>query len=310
MTTIREGLAIDQTPIIRMESDWLQADVAPTVGGRIINIADKGSGYQFLWHNERLKLERLPAGSEYDPNFYGGVDELLPNDIPETIGGVDSPDHGELWTLALNHRLEGDALVLHGTLPLTGLQYERKMTLRPDSPHIDFDYRIENPTGERREFLWKLHAALKIGAGDVIQSSARTARVVDREWSRWDSEEPFEWPEINGNRADQIPPYNGTMDFFYLYDLEEGRMAWVQGDGPLTFAYTWDKKVFPYAWLFASFGGFDEHYVAILEPCTTMPLSVNEAARLSQCSILEPGQSIETRVTIYAGPYEGRSSHE
>ena len=301
MVEIRQGLSIDQTPIVRLENNYLQVDVVPAVGGRIVNMVDKESGYSFLWRNERLKLEKLPAGSEYDPNFYGGVDELLPNDIPETINGVDSPDHGELWTLGLAHRLEGETLVLSGALPLAGLRYERKMSLRPDSPYLDLDYRLENPTGQRREFLWKLHAAVRIGAGDEIECPARTARVVDPAWSRWDKTEPFGWPQIQGQRADQIPPYNGTLDFLFLYDLAAGRMAWKQAGGQLTFAYTWDLKVFPYAWYFASFGGFDGHYMAILEPCTTMPLSVNEAAGLGQCSVLEPGENIETQVTIYAG---------
>jgi hypothetical protein len=33
-----------------------------------------------------------------------------------------------------------------------------------------------------------------------------------------------------------------------------------------------------------------------------MPISVNEAAKLGQCSVLEAGQALETQVTIYAGP--------
>jgi hypothetical protein len=37
----------------------------------------------------------------------------------------------------------------------------------------------------------------------------------------------------------------------------------------------------------------------VLEPCTAMPFSVNEAARLGQCSLLEPGQSIETRISYF-----------
>jgi hypothetical protein len=81
-TTIREDVMIDQTPVVRLENEFLQVDVAPTVGGRIVNLVEKGSNHQFLWHNARLKLEKLPAGSEYDPNFYGGIDELLPGDIP------------------------------------------------------------------------------------------------------------------------------------------------------------------------------------------------------------------------------------
>ena len=39
-----------------------------------------------------------------------------------------------------------------------------------------------------------------------------------------------------------------------------------------------------------------------LGPCTY--IVVNEAADLGQCSKLEAGETIETRVTIYAGPVE------
>jgi hypothetical protein len=37
MTTYDKNLCIDGTPIIRMENDLLQVDVAPSVDGRVIN---------------------------------------------------------------------------------------------------------------------------------------------------------------------------------------------------------------------------------------------------------------------------------
>jgi hypothetical protein len=177
--------------------------------------------------------------------------------------------------------------------------------LRPDSPHIDLDYRIANMTGERKVFLWKLHAALNIAPGDRIISPARTVRPVDPAWSRWGTTEAFTWPVINGEQADLIPPVNGTTDFLFLYDLPEGRMGWRNRQGDLAFTYFFDTGVFPYCWFFASYGGFDNHYVAILEPCTAMPLSVNDAAALGQCSVLEPDGVLTTRVTIYAGRAKG-----
>jgi hypothetical protein len=176
--------------------------------------------------------------------------------------------------------------------------------LRSGDPTIDVDYRIQNPGSQRREFLWKLHAAMNIEPGDQIVCPARTARVVDPQWSRWKRLEPFAWPVIEGKRADQIPPLDGTLDFLFLYDLDAGQMGWKRPSRRLSFSYSFDTQVFPYAWYFASYGGFDGHYVAILEPCTTMPLSVNEAAKLGQCSVLGAGEKIETRVTIYAGPLD------
>jgi hypothetical protein len=253
----------------------------------------------------------MPGGSEYDPNFYGGIDELLPNDPPETINGVVCPDHGELWTTPLTAEVNGERLVLRGRLARFGLEYERQMSLRSDAPILDFSYRISNATKEPLEFLWKLHAALAVQAGDIIDCPSRKARVVDPAWSRYKSTAPFDWPRIEGQDASVIPAKDGTMDFFYLFDLQEGEMSWRRPAarerrapalrGGLKFSYQFDPKVFPYAWLFASYGGFNGHYTIILEPCTAMPMSVNEAAGKKQCSRLEPGQSLETRVSIYAG---------
>jgi hypothetical protein len=294
---------VDGQLLVCLESPFLKVAVAPGVGGRIVSLVDKATGHEFLWRNAALKLERLPPGSEYDPNFYGGIDELLPNDIPETINGVKCPDHGELWTAALAWEAQPDQLVLRGALPLFGLTYERTLRLRPDAPVLELAYRIANPTPEPRTFLWKLHAALALQPGDVIECPARQARVADPAWSRFQSVKPFAWPVLEGQAVNVAPPPEGAMDFFYLYQLEAGRIGWRRPRAGLRFGYEFDTRVFPFAWLFASYGGFDGHYTAILEPCTAMPISVNKAAALNQCARLAPGAALQTQVTIHAGTF-------
>lgn len=302
MLTISQGLQREGLPIVRLESGQLRVDVAPSVGGRIVSLIDQKSGYDFLWRNARLPLEPKAAGSDYDPNFYGGIDELLPNDLAESINGIECPDHGELWTLPLKAKVAHDSLTLEGHLPRFGLGYYREMRLRPDQPCLDFKYRLTNRTQQPREFLWKLHAALAVEAGDLIQCPARRAQIVDPAWSRFKTTLPFPWPIIEGRAANVVPARDGTMDFFYLVDLAAGEMFWHRPRAGLKCGYRFDTKVFPNAWLFASWGGFLDHYVIILEPCTTMPMSVNEAAGKRHCSRLEPGQTLETTVSLYAGP--------
>jgi galactose mutarotase-like enzyme len=304
MCSIQTGLSLDGVPMVRLESDHLQVDVAPSVGGRVVSLVDKTSGHEWLWRNRALPLRRLSAGAEYDPNFFGGIDELLPNDPPEVIDGVSCPDHGELWTTALKWKCDQDRLRLWGKLPLIGLEYEREMVLRTDRPCLDFRYRISNRTARVRPFVWKLHAALAVAAGDVIECSARDARVVDLAWSRHKTLEPFPWPVIEGQAVHVVPPPDGTVDFFYLFDLAAGELALRRPGRKLQFVYRFDRGVFPYAWLFASYGGFDGHYTVILEPCTAMPMSVNAAAAQKQCSTLGPGETLETEVSIWAGPDE------
>ncbi len=300
MASARTGLSLDGVPIVRLESERLRVDIAPSVGGRVVSLVEKSSGHEFLWRNGALRLASLPPGSEYDPNFFGGIDELLPNDIPEEINNVVCPDHGELWTLPLGWRWDGVQLTLEGTLPRFGLSYERRLSLRDDGPFVDCEYRLSNPTRESRRFLWKLHAALNVAAGDVVDCPAGQAQVVDLNHSRFTTQSAFAWPRLEGKAVNVVPPADGTMDFFYLFDLREGGITWRRPSERLEFAYDFDPQVFRCAWLFASYGGFLGHYTIVLEPCTTMPISVNEAALKNQCSRLEPGQRLETRVSLRA----------
>jgi hypothetical protein len=265
-----------------------------------VSLIEKRSGHEFLWRNQGLELKLLPHGSEYDPNFYGGIDELLPNDIPERINGIDCPDHGELWTTPLTCQAEEQRAVLRGNLPRFGLAYQREMTLCPEAPRIDFRYRITNPTNQLRQFLWKLHAAVAVAPGDRIECPARKAQVVDLAWSRFKTLEPFEWPELEGQSVNVIPKRDGTVDFFYLFDLADGEVVWQRPGTNLKLGYSFDIRTFPYVWLFASYGGFNGHYTVVLEPCTAMPISVNEAAAKHQCTSLTPGQTLETKVSLYA----------
>jgi hypothetical protein len=302
MTTIQSGLLIDETPIIRLENDFLQIDVAPSVGGRIISILYKPAAHEFLWRNASLKLERRPPASEYDPYFYGGIDELLPGVAAETVDGIPYPDHGELWTLALDANPDNDGLTVRGELPLCGLSYERRLTLRDDGPYLDLDYRLGNQADQPRSFAWAMHAPLRIEPGDQIDCPARFSRVADPHWSRWSSLEPFDWPQIGSERADLIPAPDGTVAALFLYELSEGRVGWRSKTRNVRFEYQFDQQIFPYVWYFASYGGFYNHYTALLEPSTTMPHSVNEARQLGQACTLAAGETLETRITIYAGP--------
>lgn len=301
---ISGGISVDGVPIVRMESDLLRIDVAPSLGGKIVSVLNKRADCQFLWRDPLLKLRQIPAGGEYDPNFCGGIDELLPNDLSESIDGVPCPDHGELWTHPLHWRVEGEGLHLSGRLPLTGLSYHRRMTLDSHCPTVHSDYEVQNHAPERRNFLWRLHAAVNIQPGDRISCDARFAQAADPAWSKRPMQ-PFEWPMAAGQDASQVPVANGTTDFLFLSKLRHGWMAWRNATRGLVFGFKFDTRVFPYAAYFASYGGFRGQYFAILEPCTAMPLLVSEAAGLKQCSCLQPGETLRTTVILYAGHDDG-----
>ena len=145
----------------------------------------------------------IPPDTEYRFEFlWRELNELLPNDVPEAICGIDLPDHGELWTSSLDYQIESESLVVSGKLSRSGLEYQRTMALAKDEPRIDLQYRIKNTLNKPLPLLWKLHAALRIAEGDRVVCPAAKARPADLEYSRWTSDEPFDWPHVEGDRAE------------------------------------------------------------------------------------------------------------
>jgi hypothetical protein len=283
------------------ETAHIKFEMVPAAGGKILSIYNKDLQKEFLWRNQGLGIQVHEPGADYDTNFLGGIDELIPNDMPEHVNSIDYPDHGELWTCALEVLTGKDWITVQGLLPLSGLQYKKTVRLDLEEPVIHLEYSIRNESDAERSFLWKLHAALAIEVGDQLMTDAKKAMVVDPAYSRFKDISEFNWPRIENTNASRVPEKNGTTDFFYLYDITKGEMGLVMGGGKYLFSYRYDKKIFPYQWYFASYGGFMNHYTAILEPCSGMPMSVREAMQKKQCSILKPGEELNSTVRIYAG---------
>lgn len=301
---------IDGTEALTLGNDLLQTTIVPSMGGKLISVYNLKLKREFIWLNKDLPIRSHAPGSDYDAHFIGGIDELIPNDIPETIDSVAYPDHGELWTTPLEYEVRENALSLSGKLKLSGLHYHKSVRLDDVKPVIHLDYQIKNESGSTRNFLWKLHAALIIEAGDRLVSPAVHGKVVDPEYSRFGYMNAFKWPRIENTDASIVPAKNNSVDFFYLYDLKSPRMHWISRDKTCSFGYLYDPEVFPFQWYFASYGGFLDHYTAILEPCSSMPILVNDAKKKKQCTVLQPGETLQTSVQIFAGEIKNETFHD
>lgn len=292
---------INNIEVLTGENDCIKFQIAPALGGKILSIYNKNLKKEFLWSNKNLLVEANKPDTDYDSNFWGGIDELIPNDIPETVDGIEYPDHGELWTTLLEYELTNVSISVFGMLEKSEFFYKKTIYFDTDASKINLHYKIINKSSAKRHFLWKLHAALNISEGDQLITPAERARIVYPESSRFDNSEEFQWPFINGTDASIVPVKNNKMDFFYLYDSPRGEMRLIMDQEKYIFSYDYDQAVFPYQWYFASYGKFRNHYTVILEPASAMPVSVNEAAAIKQCTILDPDEEINTIVTIYAG---------
>jgi hypothetical protein len=182
------------------------------------------------------------------------------------------------------------------------MSYEKKITLHPESGRIDLDYVIKNLRTTPSHFLWKMHAAMKIQAGDVIGCPAKTGTLLDEDFANRHGQPTFPWPNWKSDRMDLIPDINSQRrEFFYVSDLDRGEMRVESPTANTFFEYQFDKAVFPYCWVFATYGGWNGLYTMVLEPATAVPYVLSKSIANGTCSCLQPGEEIRTRVTINVG---------
>lgn len=289
-----------------LDNGRVRVVVLPEIGGKIWEIHDLGRGRQLLWHNPRVRPSRVPFGSGYDDVFSGGWDELFPNDIPEELAGELYPDHGEAWSLSWTwgvHRA-ADIVAVHleALTPISACTLRKTITLAGDDRHLRVEHVIENGSGHDLPYLWKQHVAVSVDEVARIDMPAQDVLIGDfgrpRAGAPGDS---YAWPHLTDAAGTHdmrltLPPSSRRSEFQYATTLTAGWCAVTHGDGT-GLALSFDPEVFRSCWTFASYGGWRNLQVAVLEPCTGFPVSVVDGAAAGTHQVLAAGSSVSTSLT-------------
>jgi Domain of unknown function (DUF5107) len=312
---------------VRVTSDWsfrglqalvlengvLRVVVLPELGAKIWQITAVTTGRDLLWHNPRLAARPIPFGSAYDDVFLGGWDELFPNDVPEVLAGEPYPDHGELWASPWTWSIERDAGEVRVTLeleaPISACSIRKSLVLRDGASALLVSSSITNSGHRPLPYLWKQHLAVPVAEPAAIGLAARTMLLEDfgspRAGRPGDS---YTWPELVGpdgtstNMSPTLGRASRVCEFQYATDLADGWCAVTYGDGS-GIGLAFDPEVFRSCWLFASYGGWRDHEVVVLEPCTGYPVSVESGVDAGTHQVLPARGTVETAfaAVVYQG---------
>lgn len=100
------------------------------------------------------------------------------------------------------------------------------------------------------------------------------------------------------------PQDAGVFCGHYATDLEAGWYAIEDQDTGEGFLLEFPKEICPHLWMWLVYGGWRGYRHVILEPWTSLPVSLAEAARLNAHRVLLPGEQfrVQVRASIYAPP--------
>lgn len=220
------------------------------------------------------------------------------------------PDHGEWWTEPWEWDIAEESettvsirLWMQGIV--TNTLCEKWITLDRDSPELSVRYRITNLESKTLHFLLKQHLAVHVSLSHRLELPGGTVTRVDRDFStRIGEDGPFTWPMAvnkNGEIVDLSvcpPPEEQHREFVYIRDLPEGWCGVRDVKTNAALRLYFPQDVFPYVWLFMPFGGWQDVYTVVLEPCTNMPKDIHEAYQLGQCGQLASQAMLECAVRV------------
>ena len=301
---------------ICIENNLLKVIILPELGAKIFRLIHKPTGTNLLWQNPRLIPHVVPSGTSYDDHFFGGWDELFPNDEPVIINGNAYPDHGELWTQPWRYSIDEYSetrvtVHLWGFGSAVNARIDKWITMNASSPVIHFRHRIENLGNNPLDFLWKLHPALNISPNHRIDLPPCRILRGDEDWSDIVGENQFSWPTCrakNGETVDfrKILEHENFKEFVYGINLEDGWCALTDTKSKLGFGLRFPKDVFQSVWLFITNNGWRGYRTAVLEPCTAYPFELDKAIANGTCAHLGGGETLECEVEAVV--YEGIQS--
>lgn len=301
---------------IVMENDLVRIIVLPEAGGKVWQITYKPLNSDLLWNNPNAAPSRLPIQSCYDDVWCGGWDELFPNDEAGTLLGHRLPDHGELWSgqwrVEPSEQADSARVHMQFRTPITNFLAEKTLSLRPDSAVLEVHYRLSNQSAETLPFLFKLHPAFAVTTSHRIDFPPMTVvREPDFPGTLDGAPLIFRWPHAlrEGAQLDlrMVPDVSAqAVHFIYGTELGAGWCGVTNRANRLSAALRFDPEVFSSCWLFASYGGWRDLNVAVLEPATGYPFNMQSMMEEGQARWLGPGECLETSVLF--SMQEGLSS--
>jgi hypothetical protein len=288
--------------LVTLENEFLRVHVMPQAGGKIWQITYKPTGTDLLWNSPRIRPAQHDIHTPYDDVWSGGWDELFPVDEESRILGERYPDHGELWTgkweaEPFSHKDEV-GVVLRFCTPISSVAVEKTITLRRGESKLHLVHGFTNLGGSAFPFLWKLHPAFQVSDQHRIDFPAmQVIREPGFPGSLGDVPLEFAWPYAGEKDLRRVPKLEEKeLYFFYGTKMQGGWCAITNTATGLACGLHFDPAVFPSCWLFASYGGWRNLNVAVLEPCTGYPVNFDALLAAGRQRTLEPGENLTTQV--------------
>lgn len=293
---------------IGLENEYVYLNLIADYGAKLSHLVYKPRNVDLIWHNPRVDYRRPTFGLPV--HFYDGAgwDEVLPTDLACSWRGEDYPYYGEVWALPWRYEIEREqsqeaCVHLWVTCALSQLRMDKWIRVRKDDRGFEVKHRITNISNYDAEyFFWMSHATLPCVESSRIDIPARRLQVEEAKRPCRFRAGSYAWPLVNDKDCTvdvrEIGRRDGTCDWFFAMDLEDGWVAVSNVSKGVGMAFVFPKEVFPTVGFFINRGGDRGHYSVAVEPSTGYPIRLTDAIENGTARELKPGDSFESMMQV------------
>ena len=312
--------------IVEMTSPQIHLKVSLTRGAEILELRSKRLDLDLLWHaqedivryREGIQSTQAPSGNFLD-HFSGGWQEVLPSaNFPVDYKGASLGAHGEVALLSWDYRILEDSaekisVEFSVNLRRLPLRLIRIMTLI--GGELRFDESVENLSGEEIKFQWGQHLVIGgpfIDPGmEIIVDTGEPIEVpnVPGPTYRFTPDRKSNWPnalDSTGQIVDvsTFGANDGTDGHIILGPMSNSAVTFRNKTLKTDITLEWDKKTFPYCWIWMVLGGikawplWGKERLITIEPFSSPVITLTEAIEQDKALQLSGHQSIKSWVSF------------
>lgn len=270
--------------------------IVPALGGKIAQL--ELGGRQWLWASEVIPYALPDENESYvETADTGGYDECFPTGaacrVPTWVkgfGGVELPDHGELWSQApaIDVRTSPDGQTATTTWIGRRLPYRltREVRVTP-SGAVELEYEATNMGTDRIPFIWSAQPVFPLTTATRIEiaNATRLHVYAQHEISLGLGATDLRWPMVRsqGRLLDLSRPSGVAKRYAckVFLEMRDGQAAVIEDGLRLELSFAIDE--IPHLGLWINHGGWSPlkrmkpYHNFTLQPCIGAPDTLEEA---------------------------------
>ncbi|MCK9618567.1 MAG: hypothetical protein M0R21_12125 [Lentimicrobiaceae bacterium] len=265
---------------IVLENSRIRAEFLPEPGGKLASLISKEKGYEFLVQRDGATYLDQPYDGVYVKGECSGNDDMFPTiDLchygKEPWKGIKMADHGEVWPLPWNYKINKDSF----SMWVKGVRfpYELKKNISFTNENtLRIDYELTNNSESDFEFLWAGHFMINIEESArvmVPDDCTQTVTIITSGNGKFG--DINNWPENkdkDGNkfRADICRPLDskGFEKYYFVNKLKNGWCELIYPDNKKKIKISFSVDTVPYLGILMNENGWNNLYNIFIEPCT------------------------------------------